>query len=382
MLSAAIPDRLERLQKKIEQLAADGKIVLQNGDRGYASAPSNIALIKYWGKNSAERQIPANSSVSLTLGDFRSKTCLEVRGRCVPPGFEFSPPNSFSAVDFSLNGKVTSTPTKVTDRIREIFSTFASGVGFRVTSENNFPTACGIASSASGFAALVGAAADLLQLQKHFSADDLQYWLVEWARLGSGSATRSAILGDDCRFVAWERDGEKTVTRSVPWSESFSSLEHTVVIVDSTEKSVASSEGHLSALTSPLHRVRLASVQTVYQKAIAALECGDWQALQETSEGDAFAMHAVMLSSTPSLRYLTQDSILVIETLLTERNANNAKILWTADAGPNIHLIFDSSARPFVLKIIKKLEERLGRKLECLSSTSFSGLRLGREGSF
>ena len=202
-----IPIELKNLQNKLLELRNNGKIIIQNGDVGYSSAPSNIALLKYWGKVSGREQIPVNSSLSYTLGGFRSFTKVTAQGRFLPndENLNFSFKNKlFLNDEFSIN----KLPEKMNRLIHSILFPFAQEISLEIESNNNFPTACGIASSASGYAALVGAIADLLQLENHFSQSELLFWLTEWSRLGSGSATRSVFMNEDISFIKWETPNE------------------------------------------------------------------------------------------------------------------------------------------------------------------------------
>lgn len=359
----------------MHSLVETEKVLLQNGDRGFASAPSNIALLKYWGKRESLLQIPDNSSLSLTLGSFRSTTTLEIRGRLFPKE-DASEISKFSTL-MSLGGEdYVSAPPKISELLRQMFLFAGQDIGFRITTSNNFPTACGIASSASGMAALVGAAANLLQLQKHFEPEDLQYWLYEWSRIGSGSATRSAVLGD-AAFVAWECLGENETRTFAVDSDVGQRLSHCVVIIDASHKKVSSSDGHKLAKTSVLHSIRVAGAEEKFQNLCAAIRSFDFSALAQITEEDALAMHAVMQSGSMPLCYLTTESAACVATLLENRKAMGLRAFWTADAGANIHLLYLKEDIQKIDNLVSRMEERLGRKLHVLKNSSHQGLCLG-----
>ena len=231
-----LSDRLFELNEKLLSLRLEGKIHLKNGDIGYASAPSNIALLKYWGKKESPSQSPLNTSLSYTLGGFRSFTKIETQNSFLDVSFLKSKsdikktPLSHS---LSLNGKAhESLEEKMNLWLSSLLSPWAHDIALSVTSFNNFPTACGIASSASGYAAMLGAISDMIHLSKHFSSTELSYWLSQWSRLGSGSSCRSTFRSS--HFVEWDYNediGENTV-RDVVYNKVFESLGHCVIILD------------------------------------------------------------------------------------------------------------------------------------------------------
>ncbi len=344
----SIPDALKVLQSRLKEHRDSGNMELQNGDHGYASSPSNIALIKYWGKEDKLLQIPLNNSLSLTLGGFRTHTQVRVLGRFLPHGHETSA-RPFSHKFALKNEDGIEIENIISDKMIKfldaILFPFAPEISLSVQSQNFFPTGCGIASSASGYAALVGAIADLLQIKRIFNREEQHYWITQWARLGSGSATRSGMLGDDDLFVCWERileNGEVKLTTTEKikhhplWDRN---LCHWVVVLDKTPKEVSSSQGHLLSKNTPLQIVRLAQIQQSYQTLKKAIEEFNFSVVAQLSEQDAFAMHAVMQSSQPAARYLTTPVAQFISHFVSFRNRNNLNCFWTLDAGPNVHLV-------------------------------------------
>lgn len=375
MHSINLNSELQKLQKKLAVLREEGCIVLQHGDRGFASAPANIALIKYWGKEN--NQIPQNSSVSLTLGGFRAFTSVQVRGRFFPN--DESNPRPIGSWQALLPGCDTweKPPPRMEIWLQTLFHSWAPEIRLRIESENNFPTACGVASSAAGFAALTGAIADLLQLHKHFSNEELNLWLTEWSRLGSGSATRSALLTDATPFVAWERQScTASATYPVEVHSSLRELQHCLVVLDTQPKRVSSTAGHSAALSSPFHTLRLGAIPHTFAATLAALKSGDFDTLAGNSEADATAIHAIMHTSEPASRHLTEQNAALLAKFMHQRNQAGVAAFWTMDAGPNIHLLFLPAAAPFVRAF---LEEQLQEtKAGILWSHSRLPLQLGR----
>jgi diphosphomevalonate decarboxylase len=358
-----------RLLKAREQ----GDLLLQNGDSGFASAPSNIALLKYWGKQSGRRQIPENSSLSLSLGNYRSTTRVSVAGRFFPlkNGHPVAVPESRPEFSLSLNGRSEIMPAKMEKFLRNILAVYAPDVALHVESYNNFPTACGVASSASGYAAIVGAVADLLNLRRFISENELQLWLAEWSRLGSGSATRSAVLNDEAysagfanQFVAWElidpdgaaaTEGHLTQTHACVVHPKLKVIRHCLLVLDASPKATGSSEGHELTRTSSLQSIRLAHYPLRYQQMCDALSRGDFARVAELSETDAFEMHAVMGTGAVPLHYLTSKTAAALKVFVEERNRSKAAMFWTLDAGPNPHFIFDAEAAPHLAEVFKRL---------------------------
>lgn len=402
-----LPVALQRLQDKLARARADGTLMLQNGDTGGASAPSNIALLKYWGKVEGAAQRPVNASLSYTLGGFRSFTEATVRGRFFPADEARDTPAFVNTL--SLNGAdAERMPEKMDRFVRTLLAGFAPEIGLAVTSFNNFPTACGIASSASGYAALVGAVADLLRLERFFSAAERNLWMTEWARLGSGSATRSALLESASRYVAWRvrdvsdagRDtldasglsdasnpadasgrvdtGLHTLTEAVPAHPDLATLGHCVLVLDASEKEVSSSEGHRGAHTSVFQSIRVAGMARKGAALESALARGDFEPVRALSEEDAFAMHAVMQTAARAARYLGERTAAVIARFVSARDRAGAEALWTLDAGPNVHILFKRAAIPFVHGFLRELERDDARAPRVLTNLCHEGLVLGR----
>lgn len=373
------------LQNKLLQLRRESKIELQNGDLGLASAPSNIALIKYWGKQEGAPQVPLNSSVSFTLGSFRSLTRIQVCGR-------FSDDVVQSRQNHSLalgrNAEFEYANSKMQIFLDHLLEGWADDICLRIESENTFPTACGIASSASGYAAMVGAIADLLQLQKHWSELDLQAWLNHWSRIGSGSACRSVALdGTDnsnvklnqLKCVAWIKspDSAHNYSEIILLGPRIASVQHCVIVVNESEKKVLSSEGHSSVRSSPLQALRLANIENNFKECIEALKSDDFETVARLSESDAFAMHSVMQSSVPPLRYIEPLTAVILEKFILVRNKSQAKAFWTLDAGPNPHFIYLPEAEMFMKEFIKSIEIYTTGEFRVLQNISHEGLTLG-----
>lgn len=376
-----IPIALKKLQNRIFDLKNEEKIIVQNGDIGYATAPSNIALLKYWGKVPEREQIPVNSSLSYTLGGFRSFTKVTALGRFFPQEQEVI---TSCSNKLYLNHELSENkiPDKMNRLIKSILNPYAPEISLQIESYNNFPTACGIASSASGYAALVAAIADLLQLQRHFTKTDLAFWLTEWARLGSGSATRSAIECHEESFVKWEATATKNTedfptTSNLKFHPKWRQLNHCVFILDQNEKKTSSSDGHKYAESSPLQCIRVAGIPVRMKMMEKALLEFDFETIQFLAEEDAYSMHAVMQTGEPKACYLNEGVAKAIALFVKLRNQHEIKAFWTLDAGPNIHILYMPESLTMLQEFHEKIEKLLNQKINIIVNHLKEGLLLG-----
>lgn len=385
VMSKRLPLSLVRLQEMLRAARERGELVVQAGDRGFASAPSNIALIKYWGKKADALQVPVNASLSYSLAGFRTFTCVEARASLDP--LHTLPANVFSveaqspskpslhrmvfwdshgeAERTSLTSALTSALTpfqepdaKVARFLDRILKDVAPDLSLSIVTSNTFPTACGIASSASGFAALTAALGELFDVERHLGAANAQMWRCEWARIGSGSATRSCYFEDQARFVAWEPLGNETEapcrTYGLPHHTQFNSLGHGVVVFDAEKKAVSSSEGHEGASSSPLQGLRVAGIPRAFARATQALALNDFNELARVSEDDAFAMHAVMQTAKPPACYFRASTEAFLKAFIAWRNETGLPVFWTLDAGPNVHLLYRPEAYTTVVDFVRR----------------------------
>jgi diphosphomevalonate decarboxylase len=284
-------------------------------------AGSNIAFIKYWGVDDATINLPQTSSISMTLAEAYTTTTVEWYNSSVMAGDEI-------AIDGrTLTGDAGARLVRHLDRIRAIAGTNQRA---HVTSCNNFPMASGIASSASGFAALTVAACQALSLDLNATQ------LSALARLGSGSASRSLFGG----FVQWDRgvDHESSVARML-FPPDHWTLYDLVAIVSSAEKKVSSEGGHRIAATSPLNLARVEHVKTLLPVVQAAIAERDLAKLGDPVEWDALAMHAVMQTGTPSLLYWQPGTLEVLQAVRRWRVEDGIASYFTIDAGPNVHVL-------------------------------------------
>ncbi|MCL5429437.1 MAG: diphosphomevalonate decarboxylase [Chloroflexi bacterium] len=283
-----------------------------------ARAHPNIAFIKYWGNRDEVLRLPANSSLSMNLGELHTTTTVQ-----------FDP--SLAKDELSLKGKAaepgqTARVSQFLDLVRQMAgsNTFA-----RVESENNFPSGAGIASSSSAFAALALAASAAVGLTLDEQA------LSQLARRGSGSASRSVPGG----FVEWraaDRD-EDSYAFSIAPAEHWA-LTDCIAIVSEQHKSTGSTQGHSLAATSPLQAARVQGAEQRLELCRAAIMNKDFAAFAQVVELDCHLMHAVMMTSQPGLHYWLPASVAVMQAVRDWRSAG-IPVCYTLDAGPNIHVL-------------------------------------------
>lgn len=302
-------------------------------------APSNIALIKYWGKRNEELNLPNTSSLSITLPNKGTRTSLRI--------------NKLAYDQITFNGKLLESNDKFYLRIKKYLDLFRVNqkIFFDITTDNNIPTAAGLASSASGFAALV------MCLNQLFSWNLSNERLSILARLGSGSASRSFWPG----FVEWqmgERDdgldsfGE-LIFHEKPWLE----LRLGLLIFSPHEKPMGSTEAMINTVkTSKLYKHWPDRVKQDLSNIRKAIDEQDFIALGEITEQNSITMHETMLTSEPSINYSIPETVETKEKIWALRKLKNIPVYFTQDAGPNLKLIFLEKDQSELKKAFPNLE--------------------------
>lgn len=277
-----------------------------------AHAHPNIALVKYWGKRDAALNLPAAGSLSMTLDVFPTETTVTVDGALS---------RDVLVLDEDERSGI---PLSRVERFLDVVRALAgSDLRARVDSRNAVPSAAGLASSASGFAALAAAASSA------YGLDLDERSLSRLARRGSGSAARSVIPG----FALWHAgDDEQSYAERVHAPE----LAMVVAMVDRGEKRVSSREAmQRTALTSPYYPAWVTSTAQSLEAALAACRDDDVERLGRIAETNAVRMHAAIEASDPPVRYLAPTSVAIWDRVAALRDAGVGA--WaTADAGPNV----------------------------------------------
>jgi len=303
----------------------------------------NIALIKYWGKRDNKLVLPYNSSISITLGEeFNTKTSVMFTDKIKEDLFYIN------GVRQDLSDSDTKLRFAVVDRLREIANTKLRAI---VASENSFPTAAGLASSASGVACLVFASAHALGLNLDLKAMSII------ARQGSGSACRSLLDG----FVKWERgtkdDGSDSYIRQIAGANHWPELLDIIAITSTKKKKIISSMGmEMTTKTSVLYKLRPEYAEAECIELEKAILSKDFEKLAMLTMRDSNNMHAVMLDTYPPLIYLNSTSIEIINAI-TDLNEREGRLIaaYTFDAGPNANIITLDKYESKVIDAIKDI---------------------------
>lgn len=307
-------------------------------------APSNIALVKYWGKSNLELNIPNTDSLSISLGDLGATTTINIIN------------NQQDIV--ILNNKEVDINSDFYIKINQYLNLFRNyfknnkkiyDYKFKINSHSNIPIAAGLASSACGFAALI------LALNKLFSWDLNEKDLSILARLGSGSASRSIWQG----FVYWQKGNKLDGMDSFAYlldnnkqNNILSDLSIGILLLDKNQKPISSRAAMLRTVETSILYQKAWSYQVERDLELIkqAIKINDIDLLGQTAENNALAMHATMLSAKPAICYSTKDTIDAMHKIWDLRNNKNISIYFTQDAGPNLKLIFYKKD----LEIIKK----------------------------
>ena len=314
-------------------------------------ANSNIAFVKYWGKKDSKLNIPMNPSISMTLDEnLSTKTTVE-----------FS--EKYKEDEFILNndkqtGNKLERVAKFLDLVRGKTNTKLKA---KVVSMNNFPTGSGIASSASGFAALATASCNALD----FNIDKKE--LSALARQGSGSAARSIYGG----FVEWEGKYSKQIEDESFWPE----LRDIVVIVSKEEKPISSREAmQISVEKSTLYKERINNIKKTLDSVRIAIQNKDFQALAKFIMLDSDNMHACI--NETGIQYLTDNSKKIKQIIKTLNNTQ-IKAAYSFDAGPNVHVIT-------LEKYVTEIRQALSKVpyINLIISKPGKGVRLTKEPLF
>jgi len=287
-----------------------------------ASAPSNIALIKYMGKSDANVNQPTNSSFSYTLESLRSFVEISLSSEQVD---EWAPLKRESLQDIEMSETAIA-------RYLKHFSNLKSRWGIKgcylVRSANNFPGDCGLASSASSFAALTLASARLAEHYGHEALHTVD--LAELSRQGSGSSCRS-FFGP---WVLWSGSSIR------PMEMPFGRLQHLVVVASSEKKQVASSQAHQRVLTSPLFEGRPARAEARLAQLLMAFRQEQWSELFNIVWSEFWDMHALFETSRPPFGYFEAATSEILSELRKLWLNSKDGPLVTMDAGANVHLLF------------------------------------------
>ncbi|MFK7749251.1 MAG: diphosphomevalonate/mevalonate 3,5-bisphosphate decarboxylase family protein [Kordia sp.] len=313
-------------------------------------SPSNIALIKYWGKK--EDQIPQNPSISFTLDACATTTKLSYKKQ--------ETTNTDFSFDLFFEGKQKDDfKPKINTFLQRIeqYLPFLKDYHFTIETSNSFPHSSGIASSASGMSAL---ALCLLSLEKELNPamtdEHFNQKASFLARLGSGSASRS-IEGD---LIVWGTH-EDTVGSSdlfaikYPYKvhEVFKNYHDTILLVDKGEKQVSSSVGHNLMHNHPFAAERFAQAHENLTKMQSVLADGDLKEFIAIVESEALTLHAMMMTSMPYFILMKPNTLEIINRIWKFRETSGSNVCFTLDAGANVHVLYPENEKDIVYPFIQ-----------------------------
>jgi diphosphomevalonate decarboxylase len=320
--------------------------------------PSNIALVKYWGKRG--HQLPSNPSLSFSLTQCYTKTTI---------GFEIVDAFTSPVIGFSFNGNPNQ---KFQQRINDYVQNLTIDIPviehmrLNIHTENTFPHSAGIASSASAFGsiALCLCSIEKMVLGEITGEMDFLRKASYLARLGSGSACRSIYPG----YVVWGesayyKDFTNLYATALPFEihADFRKMSDTLLVVSSQEKKLSSSAGHDLMKEHPFAAGRYDQAQKNLEDMIIALRTGDADLFIKVTETEALSLHALIMSSDTGELLIKSNTLDLIEKITGFRKAQKIPVCFTLDAGPNIHLLYPEKYKdkvhPFVESELRPLCE-------------------------
>lgn len=307
------------------------------------SAPANIAFIKYWGARDLDKALPMNPSISMTLEECVTQCTAEALDGEKDEIWISEPDGGFGSPEPEFARRM----VEHLNRIRQWGKTDAR---FRVATRNNFPGSAGLASSASGFAALTLAATGALG-KRDTPVEDLS----RLARLsGSGSAARS-VLGGYVEWPSHQGNGSESECYAVQLAEANHwELRDVIAVVEIGPKIVSSRDGHLRAPTSPYYSKRQELVPARLEKVRHAIDEADLSLLGPVLEEEAVDLHLIAMSSQPPIFYWSPGTVAVLRAV-RELRQEGLQAYATMDAGANVHVICDPDSEDDVAERLEDL---------------------------
>ncbi len=313
-------------------------------------SPSNIALVKYWGKFGV--QLPKNPSLSFSLKKSFTQTTIFYQTAKKEPLRSFY-------FEKKPNIKFANRIWKFIGSLEKIYP-FLSQLDLKIETQNSFPHSTGIASSASAMSALALCLVDMER--KIFGSPKLEEDFFNKAsyiaRLGSGSASRSVYPGFSIWGSAKNIDMSSDNKFAIPFNQqihiAFQNLKDAILIVDSAEKEVSSSAGHSLMDAHPFAEDRIAQANSHLSELSRALISGHKSTFIRIIESEALSLHGLMMSSDPWFVLMKPASLKIIQKIKTFRDKTGYFIGFTLDAGPNVHVIYSPENEYEIVKFIEK----------------------------
>jgi diphosphomevalonate decarboxylase len=326
------------LSKSYDCSLDEGKIICE--------APSNIALVKYWGKFA--NQMPANPSISFTLNNCKSITSLAFEKKSNLTDFSF---------DFYFEGeKKPAFEGKIQTFFNRIspYLPFLKNYHFTIKSENTFPHSSGIASSASAMSALSGCLMQLERQLTNLSETDFLNKTSFLSRLGSGSACRS-IAGPAMIWGQHANTPHSSDLYAVTFDhlhDNFQNFQDTILLVDKGEKQVSSTVGHELMNNHPFAQNRFKQAHQNLDEMKLALSSGDLEKFIHFTESEALTLHGMMMTSSPYFMLMKPNTLSIINEIWHYRQTENVPLSFTLDAGANVHLLYPDKDKNKVFEFI------------------------------
>lgn len=323
------------------------------------SSPSNIALVKYWGKK--ENQIPENPSLSFTLNNCKTTTTVSFSKKALNTDFSF---------EVFLDGQLKADfKPKILTFFKRIktYLPFLKDYHFKIETSNTFPHSSGIASSASGMSALalclmsienelINSSVIPSAVEESYNKDFFIKKASFLARLGSGSACRS-LEGD---LVVWGKHNAIEGSSDLfgvkyPYEihNNFKNYQDTILLVDKGEKQVSSSVGHNLMHGHPYAKKRFKQANKNLSDLLSILKNGNFDAFIKLVESEALTLHAMMMTGMPYFILMKPKTLEIINKIWSYREKTDSKLCFTLDAGANVHVLYPESETKTCLEFIQ-----------------------------
>lgn len=316
-------------------------------------SPSNIAIVKYWGKYGI--QLPRNPSISFTLNKAYTETTLTYKTK--------EKKDNNISLEFYFEGNENEAfrtkQVKFLNSLRDIFP-FLAQLDLKIESHNSFPHSAGIASSASSMSALALCLCTLenqLFLKNTEGGESFLKKASYIARLGSGSACRS-VYPIMAQWGKMKGVKDSSNEYAIPFESEihdiFKTYHDDILIISKGEKSVSSRMGHGLMDNNPYAKPRYAQANTRMDILLKALKAGDVETFGQIAEDEALTLHALMMTSSPSFTLLKPNTLKMIDILRGYQEATKTPVYFTLDAGPNLHILYPHAFENQVKALIDK----------------------------
>ena len=333
-------------------------------------APSNIALVKYWGKT--EPQVPKNASLSFTLSHAVTQTEIKFTR------LENPSDNVQFSIFFEGKASIDFRPKLETFFKRILpYQPYLTHYQLSIHSQNTFPHSSGIASSASSMAALAACLVDFEVQLTSLPENEKQSKISFLARLGSGSACRS-ITGP---VMAWGKHTDIATTSNLLAVEVpeihpvFTTFHDTILLIDKGQKQVSSTLGHKLMENHPYAEQRFAQADTHLGQIVPILRQGDVEAFISIVEKEALHLHAMMMTSDPYFILMHPNTLKAIQLVWKFRKSTGVPVCFTLDAGANVHVLYPNDVEDQVKQFIDSELLQFCENRQCVHDTVGTGIK-------